>query len=230
MVRHIFVVNLDSSKDRMKYYQHEKFTRWRATHWKDLDEDHPIFKKMISYHNVQSSQHGGKCGCYLSHQKLYQHIIDNSLHDVLIIEDDAMLVNPIPKDLPQDGFTYLGGFTSHTKMTDGPLRIDFEDGIHKIEHSEYRVLMTLAIYIPSPSVAKKMLNSLESETGRIRAIDVMLRDTHLNQYISYPASFIERPEESQIRKNKNKFSNDKYHWVTANQLMNQYPKIFIQEH
>jgi len=96
MVRHIFVVNLDSSKDRMKYYQHEKFTRWRATHWKDLDEDHPIFKKMISYHNVQSSQHGGKCGCYLSHQKLYQHIIDNSLHDVLIIEDDAMLVNPIP--------------------------------------------------------------------------------------------------------------------------------------
>lgn len=211
----IFVINLDSAKDRWSHYENDKrYTRWSATSVDDLSDYHPIFKDMVSYWNIDPNEHNCKCACYMSHKRLWEYIVTNHLEDVLILEDDAQLVNPIPDtcDLPQDGFTYLGGFTSHLRLTDGPKKVEFEEGINTINHSEYRMLMLMAYYIPHWSVAHKMLQSI-TERGRPRAIDTMVRHTHKSQYVSYPASFIERDDKSQIRKKKNKHSNEFYEWI-----------------
>jgi len=211
----IFVINLDSAEDRWSHYENDKrYTRWSATSVDDLRDDHPIFKDMVSMWNIDPNEHNCKCACYISHTMLWKYIITNHLEDVLILEDDAKLVNPIPDtcDLPQDGFTYLGGFTSHLRLTDGPKKVEFEEGINTMNHADYRMLMMMAYYIPHWSVAHKMLQSV-TERGRPRAIDTMVRHTHRKQYVSYPASFIERDDPSQIRKKKRKHSNEFYEWI-----------------
>lgn len=217
----IFVINLDKSEDRWKHYKDDdRFTRWSATSRKDLTENDPIWKRMISYYNINPDEHIAKCCCYLSHRNLYRYIFMNKLNNVIILEDDAFQVNDIPNpdDLPKDGFTYLGGFSSHTRLTDGPLKVDFEEGINQIKNKEYRMLMCLAIYIPDWKTARRMYESLDYN-GRCRAVDTMLRNAFCKQYVQYPAVFIERPDPSQIRKKKTKFSNSKYEHVNGKKVM-----------
>lgn len=217
----IFVINLDSAKDRWKHYENDKrFTRWSATCKQDLSVNDPVYKRMISYHNIKPEEHINKCCCYVSHRNLYRYIVENKLNKVLILEDDAQQVNelPHPDDLPDDGFSYLGGFTSNVKITDGPLKVDFKEGINFIKHDEYRMIMCLAIYIPNWQTARRMYDSLDYN-GRCRAVDTMIRNAFCPQYVSYPASFVERPDPSQIRANKKKFSNSRYEWVSAKKIM-----------
>lgn len=212
----IFVINLDRAKDRWEHYKDdERFTRWSATDYNDLPDNHPIFKDMVSYWNIDPKEHKAKCGCYLSHTNVYRYIVQNHLYDTLVLEDDAELIGEIPDDLPQDGFTYLGGFSSHLKLTDGPKKVEFEDGINKIKHNEYRMICNLAIYIPNPRVALKMLQACENreKNKRPRAVDTMLRDAFTSQYVYYPAPVIERKCESTIRRgSRNKYCNEFYEW------------------
>jgi hypothetical protein len=217
----IFVINLDKAEDRWAHYKDDvRYTRWSATSIDDLSHDHPIYENMVSYWNVDPREHKAKCCCYLSHTRLWRYIVTNKINDVLILEDDAHLINPIPDSstLPQDGFTYLGGLTYNKKLTAGPLPVEFDEGITKIDHSEYRLLMCLAIYIPHWTIAFKMLQSVE-ERGRPRAIDTMILHTKRHQYVSFPSSFVERPDPSQIRASKTKFSNSKYERVSAKRVL-----------
>ena len=211
----IFVINLDRATDRWSYFKDdERFIRWSATDYSDLNDNNPIFKDMVSYWNISPQEHRAKCGCYLSHTNLWRYIVQNKLNDILIIEDDAELVGEIPDSskLPQDGFTYLGGLTFNKKITQGPKKVELNEGINQIKDDDYRVLTTLAIYIPNWSVAYKMLQAT-TERGRPRAIDTMVYKTETNQYLYYPAPFIERNIPSQIRKKKPKHSNEFYEWV-----------------
>lgn len=210
----IFVINLDSAKDRWEQYKDDdRYTRWPATHYDDLAVTHPIFENMVSYWNIDPKEHKAKCACYISHTSLWKYIVKNKINDVLILEDDAELVGDLPDSskLPQEGFTYLGGFASHTRLTQGPIKLDFEPGLYEIDYSKYRMLMMLAIYIPHWTIAYKMLQAVE-ERGRPRAIDTMIKDTKRQQYLLYPAPFIEKEYPSQIRKNKKKHSNQFYEW------------------
>lgn len=217
----IFVINLDSATDRWSHYKDDKrYTRWSATSIDDVDLKDPIWDKMISMWNISPHEHSAKCCAYLSHTRLWKYIVTNKLNNVLILEDDAFLVNeiPDPKDLPTDGFTYLGGFTSHVRMTDGHKKVEFKEGINLIDHKEYRMIMCLAIFIPSWEIAYKMIQA-STWNGRCRAIDTMIRKTYRNQYLYFPAPFVERPVASQIRENKKKFSNSHYEWVSAKKVM-----------
>ena len=222
----IFVINLDKATDRWSHYKDDKrYTRWSATSVDDLHDNHPIFEDMVSMWNIDPREHNCKCACYMSHTMLWQYIVTNKINDVLILEDDAHLIGEIPdtKDLPQDGFTYLGGLSYHKRLTDGPLKIEFQDGINNIDHSKYRMLMCMALYIPHHSVAFKMLHSAR-ERGRPRAIDTMILHTKKNQYVYYPAPFVERPDPSQIRANKSKFSNTKYERVCGKKVLDEINK------
>ena len=212
-----FVINLDSATDRWDYYKDKGVKRWSATSYDEISVNSPDIKKMISYHNLSMKEHLCKLACLKSHVNLWRYISTNQMNNILVLEDDAELVNPVP-DLDKfrdDGITYLGGYTSDIHVTKGPKKIDLPNGIHIINHNEYRMLMTVAYYIPNWKVAEKLVNNI-MYAERWRAIDIMIRDfTGLTQSISYPASFRERPVESQIRKKKKKFSNEFYELVKA---------------
>jgi GR25 family glycosyltransferase involved in LPS biosynthesis len=206
-----FVINMDSAVDRWEFYKDKGCTRWAATAYDELSISNPEIARMVSYHNIRAKEHLCKVACMLSHVNLWRYIASNEIDDVTVIEDDAELVNHVPEKFPQDGLTYLGGYFSNIKVTDGPRTdIELSDGIHVVDHKKYRVLMTVAYYIPNWRVATKLVENFD-RMKRTRAIDIMIREfTGISLYVSYPASFREQAIESQIRKKKKKFSSERY--------------------
>jgi GR25 family glycosyltransferase involved in LPS biosynthesis len=209
----IFVINLDSAKDRWKHYELEEsmglLERWRAIPRDEVQKHHS--EKMISYHNIDPDQHLAKVACLMSHLTLWSYIVVNKLDNVLILEDDAEICDLNDDELPQDGITYFGGYTSDPMMTKGPKPIQFTEKINKINFDEYRVLTTMAYYIPTHYIAGTLYSNI-LERKRYRAIDVMLGDIkNISTYLYYPAPVIERKNISQIRKDKsNKLCNQFY--------------------
>lgn len=199
-----FVINLDSCKDRMDTFD-KSYTRWPATHYEELSQD--VFDRMISYHNIDPKQHKAKCGCLMSHLRLWGHIIENKFNKVIVVEDDAEQVNHLPEDLGDD-FTYLGGyFTKH--MTKGevqppPMNTGFND-----IPDNHKVLMTLSYYIPTWQIAEELFNQITT-CKRYRAIDVMLNKVSIKRKVYYPAIYIERTYQSTIRKSKTKHPTEYY--------------------
>tara|TARA_A100001201_G_scaffold142981_1_gene142814 strand:+ start:1204 stop:1857 length:654 start_codon:yes stop_codon:yes gene_type:complete len=210
-----FVINMDTATDRWEYFKDKGVTRWSATDYRDIKVFSPDISRMISYHNISMKEHLCKIGCLKSHLNLWRYIAMNKMNNILVLEDDAQLVNPVPdiNNFPQDGITYLGGFTSNVKMTEGPKKIEFENGIHKVDFNNYRVLMTVSYFIPTWEVAKKLVENVDN-AERWRAVDCMLHKfKEVSFYLSYPGSFKEKAIPSQTRKNQKKFSNEFYELV-----------------
>ena len=206
-----FIINLDDCKDRLDKYENINFTRWKATSRIEVTDE--INKKMISYYNLPRPAHLGRCGCFISHMRLYQHIVENKLNDVLILEDDAVKVADIPTEYPTNGITYLGGFILNKQITSKKdIFFNTENGIHQVDKTKHRVLMTMCYIIPTWQVAEELLQEINS-LQRYRAIDILLGSIKINTYYSYPASYIESAEESTICK-KSKKSNEFYKWVS----------------
>ena len=209
-----FVVNMDSATDRWDYYKDKGVKRWSATNYDEIKVSSPDIARMTSYYNLSMKEHLCKLACFKSHTNLWRYIASNKMNNILILEDDAELVNPVPdiNNFPRDAMTYLGGYTSHPQVTKGAKKISLDKGIHLINHDEYRVLMTVAYFIPTYEVAQKLIDFIDN-SKRWRAIDCMIKDMEIPLYLSYPGSFKERPVESQIRKKKKKFSNEFYELV-----------------
>ena len=202
-----FVINLERCLERMDYFD-DSYTRWIATDYKDLDDDNPVFKRMISMHNINPNEHKAKCGCLLSHLNLWKHIVEHKLNDVLIVEDDAEQINHLPDFTDIEEFTYLGGFFTK-KITDG--EVTPPHLLHKLNDipEDYKFLTTLSYYIPTWEIAEKLIVDITSQT-RFRAIDVMLNKISVCRCVYYPALFIERDLQSTIRPSKNKHPTELY--------------------
>ena len=203
-----FFINLDDALSRRCKFEETDYKRWTATPKKDVPL--AIDNKMISRYNFPRESHLGRCGCFLSHTKLLEYIVDNKLDNVLILEDDAIKINEIPIDYPKDSIVYVGGFIHHKEMMNNQkIEINHEKGINEVSE-KYRMLGCLAYIIPHHSVALKILNKIYSQK-RFRAIDIMMGNIGIKQYYNYPPSFIEEKTESQIQK-KTKYMNDNYEW------------------
>jgi len=97
-------------------------------------------------------------------------------------------------------------------MTDNSkINIESKEGINILNKDKYRLLMTLAYFIPTWEIAKVMLESVDKP--RIRAIDIMMYNVDLPIYYQYPASYIEKDIPSTIRDKKRKHSNEFYQFI-----------------
>ena len=204
-----FFISLENS-ERLSKWKDSEYTHWRAVDGVNLQYDSPECKKMISYHNISKTpQHLKKTACFLSHLNLMKHIVENKINNVIVVEDDAVLVNPLPEDLP-DTFTYLGGFIRNKKITSKEkIEIDHKKGLNVLDE-KYRMVCCLAYYIPKWEIAEEIVQRLEG-LKRWRAIDVSLPNILKEIKYIYPAPFCEEHSESQImNKKKTKFANEFY--------------------
>src|SRR5947208_587183 len=91
-----YVINLPHRTDRWSQIQSSfkntniQLIQWPATNGKQLTEESINSQTTQFCQNFCST---GMIGCYLSHYKLWQHIVSNNETNVLILEDDA---KPIP--------------------------------------------------------------------------------------------------------------------------------------
>tara|TARA_R110000824_G_C15136116_1_gene669518 strand:+ start:467 stop:1114 length:648 start_codon:yes stop_codon:yes gene_type:complete len=202
-----FFINLNRCPKRLNYFG-DTWTRWEATDYKDLDDNDPIFSRLVSMWNINPDQHRAKCACWISHINLLKHIVENGLNNVIIVEDDAEQVNRIPEDLGTE-FCYLGGFFMKTMRGGAVDPPPLVNGTINALPEGYKLMCCLAYYIPSWKIAESMLNEIINQK-RYRAIDVMFNKLNIHRNVYSPAIFRERPLESQIRANKKKFATENY--------------------
>ena len=205
----VFYINLECATVRRNKFLNKNFTRWKATSREEVPEI--IDNLMISMYNFGRDSHLGRCACFYSHIRLLEHIVKNKINDVLILEDDAIQVNDLPKIYPQDSITYVGGFVYNRKMMDcKPPEIEHQVGINLCP-DDLRILGTLAYIVPKWQIALHILNRIYNE-NRYKAIDIMYGNIGIRQYYHYPASFREEGSISQIN-NKNKIMTEEYQFI-----------------
>ena len=205
-----YYISLVGASERQKRFDGTDFKLFPAVDGRLMSHDQPECQKMVSYHNIKNTdQHLCKVGCFLSHLTLLEEIVQKDLRNVLIVEDDALQVNELPPvgHLPEDSITYLGGYIANHKITDRTkFEIDHKEGLNTLP-KEYRMLTTLAYFVPNATVAKNIVEGLKS-LKRWRAIDISLPSVLHKKYYYYPACFIEEPFKSTIRHTKSEFANE----------------------
>lgn len=103
----IFVINLDSSVERLKSSELRlkergfKFERISAVNGKQLvcDEIEKNYSKKKNKKEYHKELTRGEIGCYLSHRKAWQKIVDDKIEYAIILEDDFTIVGDINKTI-----------------------------------------------------------------------------------------------------------------------------------
>ena len=205
-----YYISLTEAHDRQLRFKDTDFKLFPAVDGRMMSFDQPECVKMVSFWNIRKTdQHLCKVGCFLSHLRILEDIVMNDLRNVLIVEDDALQVNDLPDcaHLPGDSITYLGGYIANKKITSREkFEIDHRIGLNTLS-KEYRMLTTLAYFVPNATVAKRIVTGLK-ELKRWRAIDISLPGVLEKVYYNYPACFIEEPFKSTIRPTKSDFANE----------------------
>lgn len=120
-----YVINLEKRVDRWNKIQDDfkntdlKLTRWNAVYGKDMDEK--SIKELTTtrcYYLCAPSI----IGCWLSHAKLWEHIVKNNENNVLVLEDDSYPterfdnLSQLWKEIPEDwDMVYFGCYGSCEK-------------------------------------------------------------------------------------------------------------------
>ena len=118
LINHIYVINLDKSRDRMKNIKkiskesNLHIERFPAIYGKNLNYD--FLRKHGYLSNKTILKFNGSLGCYMSHCLLWEKIYkENKYENVLIIEDDCIIdknfnqqMEELTKYIPED-FDYI---------------------------------------------------------------------------------------------------------------------------
>ena len=121
----IYVINLDKSKDRLKYITKQLkregliFERIAGIDGKQLDKNELIRKKILTSETMTL----GAIGCYLSHKKIWEKEKNIKNSNFLVLEDDCIITknikqkfNEYSKQIPENwDIIYLGGSNIHGK-------------------------------------------------------------------------------------------------------------------
>tara|TARA_R110000782_G_scaffold137402_2_gene229890 strand:+ start:46 stop:702 length:657 start_codon:yes stop_codon:yes gene_type:complete len=180
-----FIINLDSQPEKM--INHKNIIRYPAIDGKEVPLETIMNSKSYVRHNTKEGKRRGVYGCLMSHINLLQHIVDNKINHVCVLEDDSTSDFVLPDELKEtQHITYLGGFIINKKMKDFSLPVEerstLVNGLNQLHKA--RVMTTRAYYIPEWKYAEDLLNYIHKKNCW-KAIDVMMSEYVTHLY--YPA-------------------------------------------
>ena len=206
-----YFINLARCPERCAKFD-ETWTRFQAVDYKDLDDDNIMFSRMVSMYNINPKEHKAKTACFMSHYNILRMIAEQRINHCIICEDDAVQMNELPDPTELgDEYTFLGGYFSNLKMTQGALKVPVPStpGLNELNRETHRILMTLSYYIPHYEIAQKIIDHINSK-ARVRAIDCMGHSFPVPMNYWYPAVFVEEDIPSTIRSKKTKHPTTEY--------------------
>ena len=86
----IFVITLNRYDCRWAKYN-KNYELFMGVDVYKIKEDNEYFKKIRNRYNIKHKQKQNIVGCFLSHLKVMEYIVENKLNEILIIEDDAVI-------------------------------------------------------------------------------------------------------------------------------------------
>jgi Glycosyltransferase family 25 (LPS biosynthesis protein) len=151
-------------------------------------------------YNTKASTVRGIVGCTWSHILALRRIVEGDLKHVLVLEDDARLVTPLPpiEALPQTSAVHLGGAictpgTWVAKAKEFPEEVEaavwqsLTPGLHLLQG--FSIVGSEALYVPNAEVARRMLAVAEDPSLRMMHWDHFLRKHGLVEYLWAPNCF-----------------------------------------
>jgi glycosyl transferase family 25 len=171
---HAFLINLDSSPDRLAYmgqqaagagFEIERFSALRGSDIRDAGVFGSAFDARLS---------NGEAGCYASHLCCHQMIIDRELPYGLVLEDDVQLdgdfaaVAQAAAEAAPQGWDYIH-LSSNIKRAVQPIKR--LDGVERDLIVYSRLPVNMAAYLISAQGAQKFL----APRPRVRPIDMDVR-------------------------------------------------------
>ena len=126
---HIFVITIPTFSERVENMKHRlqgvEFEFFYGAYGRDIDTQ--------KYRDAGSGLTRGQMACALSHIKLYEKMIDENLHNTLILEDDCMFVNTTHlqacrDELPKDYSVFWLGYGECSSFT------HFSDHLFQLTH------------------------------------------------------------------------------------------------
>ena len=203
------IINLEKDIDR--YYKLEKKCknldyvphRIDAVYGKELSNQEFKDKTTEFCNNFCTP---GMVGCWLSHLKCYQYIVDNNLDRALILEDDAVFVEDyqekmreIEPTFPDDyDMIFLGNLTSTDEERDDAIQtlvsfmfkniLTLPGKYEKINNNLYRTnrLTGTQGYIVSNKGAKRCLKILNLVNGHLD-LNISKKLDSIEVYVVYPS-------------------------------------------
>jgi len=198
-----FVINLKRRPDRLKIFQEGCPLKCVNVVY-GYDGRNPSESKSAREHNMVhkfSSLNIGEIGCFISHLRIFQMIIENNYSFTFIMEDDAIFCEgfeqkllKVLNDMPADtDLLYIGGRFTKDFVTEKCLKISDVIVKHGIDSNirfkgDTDLDRTTHAYIISYKMAKMLLDMFYS-SGRIsKAIDSwILQACHTNSISIYNA-------------------------------------------
>ncbi len=184
----IVVLNLKRRADRWAAWIQEaervglaNYTRWEAIDGRTIAITPDIQKLFL---NNDFNMRRGVVGCALTHMNVWLHIVENNIPALIILEDDALLNEPLTMpDLPRgwDIFYYGGAvLRKQYEPPEGPVRAIYPPGIPindqvLIPKFPDHMYFTAVGYMLSYTGASKLLNRL-GKVGFNKPVDRFMRD------------------------------------------------------
>jgi glycosyl transferase family 25 len=179
-----FVINLERRPDRLKHFKNNcSIKNVNVVHGFDGKNIEKEDKNEIKLFDKFINFLPGEKGCFISHLRIWNYIVNNDINYGLIFEDDAILCEDffekykiIIKELPEDcDIAFIGGrFESNYKMHENNY-IKISENI--IKHKKitpeyyYDFCRTTHSYILSKKTAQFLINIFESEKTISTALD-----------------------------------------------------------
>lgn len=151
-------------------------------------------------YNTSPARASACVGCTYSHRLALQLIIDLNLRDVVVLEDDAMLVRPLPNlaTMPRDCAVFFGGALrtpgawarqskEFSRENEEAVWLSLREGLNDIRWDEFTVSGTEAVFIPDATVAQRLADALDTE--RLIWIDMFYRKHRLIPKLYFPNPF-----------------------------------------
>ena len=173
------------------------------------------FKQRFKFmHTARESSRRGIIGCAWSHICALRKIVEEGLQNVVVLEDDAELVGPLPPLhlLPTDAVVHFGGVLrtpgcwSRQRQEFSPEKEaevwhSLHDGLNAVVG--FSIAGAEAYYVPNSKVAGELLSLAESPSVRMLHWDLFLRSHKLVPFIWFPNCFAASDaEHSQIEGRK----------------------------
>lgn len=204
----IYVINLKRRPDRLQqFYESVPFPQGLINVIYGFDgknyENEREAEKML-YNKLANSLSAGEKGCFISHIRVFKHVIESNIPFGIVFEDDPilcedfkskfeLLVNEMPTDTQ---ILYFGGrFTPDFKMKENTFTKVTENIVahNKVEWKNRNGInhdRTTHGYIISQSLARDFIRYVENEVDLYLPIDHWMIKTSMNNdiniYNSYP--------------------------------------------
>lgn len=201
----VYIICKDEEKfnkrkdELMKYKQMICHIQWIPAVFLTLTQcNKAMLKRLNTRYNTKQKSIIRKLGCIAAHRSALLAIFSNQTNNNIILEEDAALINPLPK--PPEQSCYMGGWIIPPQITKAEkVAVDVKPkkGLNEINYDKFKVIMAHALFLKTHLEATSILN-MTIEPEKLKPYDIFISDERYLNHYYFPPCFVQESHISDI--------------------------------